>query len=194
LREAIIETSVQLGSELGEEGLTMRGIAARLGVSATALYQHFESKRAILREIRVHGISLMYSSLAPAFDIAEHEERLAEINRRYVVFARENQWLYTVLMEHEQHDWSKLGAEELADTIKPLTAVRQAIRKGVEAGVWRKDLDIDSAAFQMWAAIHGLCSLMIAKRITEDHPAFPVRDEAAFIESFVRNLVRTCTS
>lgn len=91
LREAIIETSLQLGSELGEEGLTMRGIAARLGVSATALYQHFESKRAILREIRVYGIDLMYDSLAPAFDVESHDERLAEIIRRYVSFARNNQ-------------------------------------------------------------------------------------------------------
>ena len=41
LRQGIIQTSLEIGSELGEEGLTMRGIAARLGVSATALYQHF---------------------------------------------------------------------------------------------------------------------------------------------------------
>ena len=43
LRQAIIQASLELGQELGEEGLTMRGIASRLGVSATALYQHFES-------------------------------------------------------------------------------------------------------------------------------------------------------
>lgn len=97
-------------------------------------------------------------------------------------------------MEHEQLDWSKLNDEEVADTIKPLTAVRQAIRKGVEAGAWRKDLDTDTASFQMWAATHGLCSLIIAKRIAENHPAFPVRSEETFVETFVKNLVRTCTS
>jgi AcrR family transcriptional regulator len=39
----------------------MRGIAARLGVSATALYQHFESKASILREIRLYGADLLQS-------------------------------------------------------------------------------------------------------------------------------------
>ena len=58
LKEAIIRVSVELGSQLGEEGLTMRAIAKRLGISATALYQHFDSKAAILQEIRLYGLRL----------------------------------------------------------------------------------------------------------------------------------------
>ena len=41
----------------------MRGIAARLGVSATALYQHFENKASILREIRLYGADLLQTEV-----------------------------------------------------------------------------------------------------------------------------------
>jgi hypothetical protein len=64
--------------------------------------------------------------------------------------------------------------------------------EGQKAGAWRADLDLELASMQMWAAIHGLCSLMLGGRIDENHPAFPVSSERNLFESFVRNLVRTC--
>ena len=76
LKEAIVRAAIELGTELGEEGLTMRGIAARLGVSATALYQHFEGKASILRAIRFHGLSLLNKELAPAFTLDDPVEAL----------------------------------------------------------------------------------------------------------------------
>src|SRR5690606_8071818 len=107
LREAIIQTSLELGSQLGEEGLTMRGIASRLGVSATALYQHFESKASILREIRAYGIDLLYDAISPALEEnGDPVEMLRDVTRRYINFARQNKWLYSVLMEYDQLEWS----------------------------------------------------------------------------------------
>ena len=45
LRQAIIQASVDIGSQLGEEGLTMRGIAARLGISPATLYRRLRRYR-----------------------------------------------------------------------------------------------------------------------------------------------------
>jgi AcrR family transcriptional regulator len=194
LKEAIIKTSLELGSELGEEGLTMRGIASRLGVSATALYQHFESKASILREIRIYGIELLQTALEPALEQQDARGRLREIQRRYIDFARANPWLYSVLMTEQQLEWSELTEEEVARSLKPLLMLREIISEGKASGELRADLDVESAGFQMWAAVHGLCALLIAGRITEDHPAFPVADEKGFIQSFVENLVRSCTT
>ena len=194
MRDEIIKTSLELGSQLGEEGLTMRGIAARLGVSATALYQHFESKASILREIRIYGIGLLQEALEPALSEETAQARLVEIQRRYIVFARANPWLYTVLMTQEQLDWNELSEDEVARSLKPLRLLREIIAAGKSGGEFRADLDVESAGFQMWAAVHGLSALLIAGRITEDHPAFPIADESSFIETFVNNLVRSCTS
>jgi AcrR family transcriptional regulator len=191
LREAIIQTSLELGSQLGEEGLTMRGIAARLGVSATALYQHFESKASILREIRVYGIDLLYDSLGPALaSEVDPSEKLRGIIRAYIDFARANKWLYSILMEHDQLEWAELAPEEIARGLRPLRAVREAVAQGKEAGAWREDLNIELGAFQLWASVHGLCSLLNNGRFDEQHPAFPIADETSLIEVFVDGCVR----
>ncbi len=193
LREAIIQTSLELGSQLGEEGLTMRGIASRLGVSATALYQHFESKSSILREIRVYGIDLLYDALQPALDLDDPAARLAEVIRRYIEFARSNKWLYSVLMEHDQLEWAELSEDEVRRTLRPLRAVQESMALGVERGVWRDGVDVQLASFQLWASVHGLCSLLNNGRFNEKHPAFPIPDESSLIEAFTAGLVRTLT-
>jgi AcrR family transcriptional regulator len=195
LREAIIQTSLELGSQLGEEGLTMRGIASRLGVSATALYQHFESKASILREIRVYGIDLLHDAISPALEEnGDPVSKLREVVRRYIAFARENQWLYSVLMEHEQLEWTELAPEEIARSLRPLLAVREAMAAGKQAGCWRVDVDVELAAFQLWASVHGLCSLLNNGRFNEQHPAFPIPDETSLIDVFVEGCIRAFTA
>ncbi|KIG15961.1 Transcriptional regulator, TetR family protein [Enhygromyxa salina] len=191
MREAIIQTSLELGSQLGEEGLTMRGIASRLGVSATALYQHFESKASILREIRVYGIDLMYDAISPALeDQVGPVDKMRQITRRYINFARENKWLYSVLMEHDQLEWAELTPEDISRSLRPLNAVREAMAHGRQAGVWRDDLNDELAAFQLWASVHGLCSLLNNGRFNEKHPAFPITDERSLIDVFIEGSVR----
>lgn len=169
----------------------MRGIASRLGVSATALYQHFESKASILQEIRVYGIDLLYDALEPALsEQTDSAEKIRRIIRRYIDFARANKWLYSVLMEHDQLEWAELAPEEITRGLRPLQAVRQAVAQGKEAGTWREDINIELAAFQLWASVHGLCSLLNNGRFDENHPAFPISDEKSLIDVFVDGCVR----
>jgi len=194
LREAIIQTSLEIGGELGAEGLTMRGIAARLGVSATALYQHFESKASILAEIRYYGLRSMVEALEPATTIEDPVERLVDMGFRYVQFARENRWLYDVLMEHDTHEWTELAQAEADRMLAPLQVVRESLREGVSKGRLRQGLDVDNASFQLWAGMHGVSSLMLGGRISEQHPAFPVADEDGFLKGFVAAIVQSFTA
>jgi AcrR family transcriptional regulator len=50
-REAIVRAALDLLDETGLDRLTMRALAARLGVAAPALYWHFASKQALLDEM-----------------------------------------------------------------------------------------------------------------------------------------------
>lgn len=168
----------------------MRGIASRLGVSATALYQHFESKRSILREIRVYGIDLLYDAIAPATQLDDPLDRMREVTRRYIAFAQSNPWLYSVLMEREQVEWEELSTEEIQRSLRPLKLVRDSMTAGREAGVLRDDISVDLASFQIWATVHGLCSLLNNGRFSEKHPAFPIPDQTSLIEAFIDGVVR----
>lgn len=50
-RERIVEAAFEVLDELGVDGLTVRALAARLGVKAPALYWHLESKQVLLDEM-----------------------------------------------------------------------------------------------------------------------------------------------
>lgn len=182
--------SLQLGTELGADGLTMRAIAKRLGVSATALYQHFESKAAILRAIRFQGLDILNTSLAPAFELDDPLERLVDHGRRYIRFALDNPWLYSLLLDEEELDWASMAADELQAIERSGAGVARAIEDGKLEGIIRPDLDQLYARHMMWASFHGLASLMLRGRIREDHPAFPIPDADALIDQYVRSVIR----
>lgn len=168
----------------------MRGIAARLGVSATALYQHFESKAKILREIRIYGAELLQSEvLEPAASIDDPAERLVTAGRNYVQFARSHKWLYSVMMGNEQLDWSQHNAEEVELLLRPLKTYQAWLQEGAERGCWRPGVDVNLASFRIWMSVHGLCTMLLSGRINEQHPAFPSSDEQGFIDAFNASMI-----
>lgn len=190
LRDAILRASLELGSELGEDGLTMRAIAARLGVSVTALYHHFDGKPAILRALRFWGADLLAAHLGPAHDLADPVARLCEESVRYIGFARDNPWLYRLLFQEQELDWNMFTDEERARLMAPNARTARCFHEAVAMGSFRPDLDVTTAPFLMWAANHGLAALILGGRISETHPAFPVRSQDEFVHSFVTSFMR----
>lgn len=188
-----MRVAIELGTELGEDGLTMRGIASKLGVSATALYQHFDGKASILRAIRFHGLEKMNESIAPAFAMTEPVDAIRECISRYVHFGRNNAWLYRVLFEGDEVDFSALGDDERKAIAYSQEQTRRCFAAAGRAGQLRPDVDAETAPYLLWAAAHGLTALMISGRISEKHPGFPVRDEGDFVRNFVDLAVRGFT-
>jgi AcrR family transcriptional regulator len=190
LRDAILRASLELGSELGEDGLTMRAIAARLGVSVTALYHHFDGKPAILRALRFWGADLLAAHLDASYASDDPVECLYEVSIRYVRFARDNPWLYRLLFAEQEVDWREFNAEERTRLMAPNAQVHGCFVRAVERKLFRADLDTGTAPFIMWAANHGLASLILGGRISETHPAFPVPSQDEFVHLFVSNFLR----
>jgi AcrR family transcriptional regulator len=193
LHDEIIRVSIQLGSELGEDGLTMRAIAARLGVSATALYQHFESKGAILREIRMLGIRTLLERQQDAGRLPNPRDRVHGLARSYIEFAMANPWLYRLLFVEDEVPWSTLTEEERELLVAPLRQSRAALRAGVDEGEFLPETDVELAALGLWAAVHGLACMLIAGRISETHPAFGVSECDEFVGSFIDGVLNGFT-
>lgn len=51
LRAALLEAAFSILVEVGVEGLSLRGVARRAGVSPAAPYKHFKDKQAVLRKL-----------------------------------------------------------------------------------------------------------------------------------------------
>lgn len=193
LRDAIVHASLELGSSLGEDGLTMRAIASKLGVSATALYQHFDSKAAILREIRVYGYGLLARKLGEVEADDDPVVRLRGMAGQYIAFARENPWLYSILMERDILDWSRLGPAEVEEVLSPLRGVKDVLDEAASKGRLRAGTDPGMVWVHLWASLHGVASLVLSGRVSEQHPAIAVPDVDALLDAFLDAVLRGIT-
>ena len=63
LRRALLDEAVATIRAEGVDGLTLREIGARLGVSRTALYRHFADKRALLAAVATEGFRTLRQQL-----------------------------------------------------------------------------------------------------------------------------------
>lgn len=54
LKVALIESGIELINTFGEEGLSLRKVAAKCNVSQAAPYAHFESKEALIHAMQQH--------------------------------------------------------------------------------------------------------------------------------------------
>src|SRR5688572_12006049 len=98
LRRALLDEALATIRTEGVDGVTLRDIGARLGVSRTALYRHFADKRALLAAVATEGFRMLRQRLVAAWeeggrgDAAFHAMGVA-----YVRFAVDNPPHYRVM-------------------------------------------------------------------------------------------------
>ena len=155
-REAILEASVRLFGELGYTGTTMRDIAKEVGVLPGSLYAHIESKEALLLEIVGAGIdgflSIMHQVEVASAKTADERLRIAihahlaaiaeDPGRTLVIF---HQWRY---LTGENRARAVMMRREYADAYKKI------ISDGVDAGIFRPDLNLRVTAFSILGALN----------------------------------------
>ncbi len=87
LRGALIALALETLEEDGPEGLTLRGLAERAGVSGMAPYRHFADKAALLEAVARRGFAELHSDLAAVDDAQNPKEALIAFGVVYVRFA-----------------------------------------------------------------------------------------------------------
>jgi len=189
IKRAILDVSLKLGTELGEEGLTMRAIARGLGVSATALYQHYESKAAILRELRTRGVEKLNAYLAPAFDHPDPVEQLRHNAELYLRFSREHPWMYQLITESPE-DWGAHTQDKRAAALGSIERMFTALRACEQRGLLRDGVKVEAGPLSIWAALHGMALLMATGRVSPDHPLYPSPAPQVVIERFADYVLR----
>ena len=94
--------------ETGVEGLTLRAIARRAGVSHGAPLRHFPTLAALLAAVGAQGfrdlITAVDAHLAALPDGATSLERLSASGRAYVHFAIANPGVFTVMFSPDRID------------------------------------------------------------------------------------------
>lgn len=166
LRRALLDEALAtIGSE-GVEGLTLREIGARVGVSRTALYRHFADKRALLAAVATEGFRTLRQQLVAAWEEGGRERAAFDaMGVAYVRFATANPAHYRVMFggfvdpttsEPELNTEAEGAFQALVDAL----AVLQ------HDGIMRAEDSVTMAKF-VWAVVHGVAMLGIDGQLHE---------------------------
>lgn len=162
-RAEILAAAEKIFVEVGYEGATIRKIADEVGLSSTALYMHFSEKSEILHEICRSAFERLKEANADviAADVAP-EVRLRRLIEAYVEFGFANPNAYRLIYLTRPTE-AREGAESAAQMMgAELYRSFEAVVAAVEAE-GRLNGDVRASAQALWAAAHGIVSLVITK-------------------------------
>jgi len=160
-KDQIVNAAKRLIIKYGSEKLTVRAIAKEVRLSEGALYRHFKSKRDILallvdtieadllgdiRSNNVYGDSY--------FNI------LDTILKGHISAIKQRQGIsFQVIAEIIGLGDKKLNKRVSEIIEKYINELKNLLRKGVESGELRKNLDLDGTALLLFGMIQGLVNI-----------------------------------
>ena len=182
-REHILATATALFTRHGVHAVTTRQIAAQVGISQPSLYAHFASIQQIQDEVSARAFALLEHHSAAKPGVAPAEQ-LRHAIASYVTFGLENPQAYRIafMLEHPKPP-TAAGWDQrtFAATDHPGPRAYGHLR-GIVAQL-RPDLKpeaLDIRTQCLWASLHGLIALLIAR------PDFPWTPRAALIAEHSR--------
>ena len=97
LRQALVETAIEMLGERGAEAFSMAEASRRLGVAASAPYRHFADRDALLAAVALRAADLLAEQLDRHATSGTPPQRLAAAARAYVHFADDQRPLFQAL-------------------------------------------------------------------------------------------------
>jgi AcrR family transcriptional regulator len=167
MRGLILDAARELFVAEGVESVTMRRIADKIEYSPTAIYFHFRDKETLLRELCAHDFLVLAQQLLEIQKLPDPVEKLRQIGLAYIAFGINYPSHYRLMFmtPHGPIDPNDdMGLDKGNPEEDAYALLREIITEGVAQGRFREPYDdVELTAQTMWAAVHGVVSLQIAK-------------------------------
>lgn len=164
LKSALLDETARILREEGEGALSLRLLAANIGVSRTAPYHHFKDKQSLLCAVAEEGFSRFNLTMKMALEKARGkngQETMRDYVRTYVNFAVTNREYYDLM--YGGRVWRSASL-----TQSLVTSARGTLRGNVERiqalqdrGLVAESLDILRFCQVSWGTLHGISRLLI---------------------------------
>ncbi|MFE4961449.1 TetR/AcrR family transcriptional regulator [Streptomyces sp. NPDC056660] len=161
LRAACLRAARVLLEEDGSAALSLRAVARRAGVSATAPYRHFADRDALVSAVAAEGYRELARDLAAAHPSPATPDDLAAVAAAYVRFALDHPALFRTMFAEPCDPTSE---ERVA-----ATAVISEYVHGIVRGAF-PDADADALSTTAWALVHGLAFLHLDGKLDASTP------------------------
>ena len=188
LRQQILDAARELLVRDGYERLSMRRVAERIDYSPTAIYLHFKDKQELVFSLCDETFAKLVRELKTL--PSEFDDPLVQLRKgmeRYIDFGLRHPDHYLaafVLPQPPDLETKRKKAQNTPESngMRALACLRDGIAGGIRAKKLKK-MDADVAARAVWAAMHGITSLLIV------NPGFPWGDRELVIDTVLDSIM-----
>ena len=165
-RDRLCDVAERLFAEQGPQAVSMRQLAAELGVSPMTPYRYFKDKDDILAAVRASGFDRFAEALETAHaSTTDPNARGAAVGDAYVRFALDHPAAYRLMFDLEQP--TELDHPDLARaSSRARGLLTQFVDSMIQAGLIAGDPQTIALVF--WASLHGLIVLRLAGKLSPE--------------------------
>lgn len=186
LKETLISGMLSLLETNTLDQVSLRKLASHIGVTPTAVYNHFADKEALLAAVTIECLRQFSSYLdTHSRDCGSARESIYALGRAYYNFILQHPHYAQVLFEHSVPD-EYISDELVATGMQAEQSVRKAVRRLLE----ENDIPLTEenealGTFSCWSLAHGVTALSrkqvnhSACMIDRWPPQFAMTDDAS---------------
>jgi len=166
LKNALIKAGVEILSKEGIEGLSLRKVAQRAGVSHSAPYSLFPDKQSLIAAISTEGFNQLYAELDAAVLAypKSPKKQLQQGALAYLQFALNNTDTFKIMFSGVLEKEKEYPAfVEISH--KTFQRVVDVVRACQGAGIMRATSP-EMMAVAAWGQVHGIVSLALEGQIS----------------------------
>jgi AcrR family transcriptional regulator len=161
-QQQIIDAAAILIFKYGSEHLTVKRIAAEVGITEAAIYRHFKSKKSILSFLLSHIEEVLLKDISPG-TVANEAVTLEIIEKiirtHFSRIGKRKGISFQVIAEIISLGDRTLNKQASRTIDKYISRLKELLTEGVRDGAVRQDLDLDAAATLLFALIQGLVNI-----------------------------------
>jgi AcrR family transcriptional regulator len=166
-RDKILDAARELFISEGYEGVSMRKVAEKIEYSPTAIYVYFADKNELFCELCHQDYARLAEIFRSSAMSSDPIERIRQIGEIYADFGARypNHYRFMFMTPHPPHEFDDEDRELHGNPEKDAYAfLKWAVQQAIDAECFREGLcDAEILSQTLWAAVHGVISLQIAK-------------------------------
>ena len=163
--ERIKAVALEILESEGPEAVSMRRIAAGLGITPMAIYHPFRNKEALLHAIVDGEFALFHEEVRQLPQSGPHVRRLLAILDEYVLYAFRRPRIFDYVFSERRPDARRYPEDFRARRSPTLNHLADAVSAAMDDGYLGRS-DVWEVALGIWAHVHGFVVLYRAGRFS----------------------------
>ncbi|AVP96231.1 TetR family transcriptional regulator [Ahniella affigens] len=169
--QSILQIARHIFETEGAGAVSMRRVAEQAGISAMAIYRHFENREALLQEIADAGFAELAGFWTPKRTRQSPLKQIEAMLGGYMDYALAHPRIFDYMFAEPRPSARKFPEDFRKGRSPTGNLLAQAVTAGIDAGVLARD-NVWDVSMALWAHAHGLICLYRGGRFSYDEAAF----------------------